>query len=99
VDFIQIECSANPHMKQSVPFVNIYDYLTYRGFYLFAIYDQAWEFKQGPRQTGNRTIGGSLIMADRTAPVLRRIDPVFIHERMAGPLSVQDLDAVTTIRI
>jgi hypothetical protein len=89
VDFIQAEASANPHMRQSVPFFDIYDYLTSRGFYLFGIYDQAWEFKQGPMVL-QRVLNNSMTIGP-ILPVLRRIDPVFIHGRLVGPIEAQEL--------
>jgi hypothetical protein len=91
VDFVQVEASANRHMLQAVPFAVLYDYLCGQGFYLFGLYGPAWEFKQGPHRVRQLVIGRELMLSNNALPILRRIDPVFISERLVGPIEAQEL--------
>ena len=49
VDFVQVEAGMNPHNKPHVPYGQLSDFLLKRGFYLFYIFEQVMEFKQGGR--------------------------------------------------
>ncbi|TXH95448.1 MAG: FkbM family methyltransferase [Pseudorhodobacter sp.] len=49
IDFVQVEAGMNPHNKTHVPYAQLSDFLTRRGFCLFYIFDQVMEFKQGGR--------------------------------------------------
>lgn len=82
VSFIQLECAANRHVKQSLRFRNLELFMEERGFYLFHIYDQVFEFKVGKarpiglcRGRFHQRIG---------SPLLRRFDAVFINEKLIG---------------
>jgi FkbM family methyltransferase len=49
IDFIKVEAGMNDYNKTHVPFQDFYFYLSRRGFHLFHIYEQRFEFKKGGR--------------------------------------------------
>lgn len=49
VDFIQVEAGMNPYNQTQVPFQRLSAFLFRKGFLLFHIFDQVFEFKKGGR--------------------------------------------------
>lgn len=49
VDFIQVEAGMNPYNETQVPYQKLSNFLFRKGFLLFHIFDQVFEFKKGGR--------------------------------------------------
>jgi FkbM family methyltransferase len=49
IDFIQVEAGMNPYNRTHVPFRALEDFLRARGFLLFRLYEQAFEWQDGGR--------------------------------------------------
>lgn len=49
VDFIQVEAGMNPYNETQVPYQKLSSFLFRKGFLLFHIFDQVFEFKKGGR--------------------------------------------------
>jgi FkbM family methyltransferase len=68
VDFVQVEAAMNAHNKTHVPFWKFQDLLAPLGFYLFHIFEQVMEWKEGGRPVLRRSnpvyINGRLVTLD-----------------------------------
>lgn len=54
VDFVQVEAATNDYNRTHVPLRDFQTVLGQAGFYLFRIYGEAFEFKQGGRPVSRR---------------------------------------------
>ncbi len=79
VDFVQVEAAMNPTNTRHVQFFDFVRYLEERGFYLFQIYDQTFEFHEGGRPWLRRCNPAfvSYTLLDRMPPnSYRKLKPV-----------------------
>jgi FkbM family methyltransferase len=87
IDFVQVETMLNKHDPQGTFFVPVFEHMTSNGFYLFNVYDFLWEWKRGSLGILVSIAGGKPYETHTGAPIARRVDTVFINQKLVGELS------------